>query len=57
VANLIREGTTYKLTSVLQTGKKLGMIMMDESLKRLIKEGKLTKDHARGVATNHKLFN
>ncbi|RMG16210.1 MAG: type IV pilus twitching motility protein PilT [Planctomycetota bacterium] len=57
VANLIREGTTYKLTSVLQTGKKLGMVMMDESLKRLVQEGKLSKEYARTVATNPKLFN
>jgi twitching motility protein PilT len=56
VANLIREGTTYKLTSVLQTGKKLGMVMMDESLRRLWKDGKISKEVARANATNPKLF-
>ncbi len=56
VANIIREGTTYKLLSVLQTGRKLGMILMDESIKKLLEEGVITKEVARGAATNPKLF-
>jgi len=32
VANLIREGKTYQLPSVLQTSKKLGMITLNDSL-------------------------
>ena len=56
VANIIREGTTYKLLSVLQTGRKLGMILMDESIKKLLEDGVITKDVARASATNPKLF-
>jgi twitching motility protein PilT len=56
VANIIREGTTYKLLSVLQTGRKLGMILMDESIKKLLDDGLITKEVARGAATNPKLF-
>ncbi|MCO5171620.1 MAG: PilT/PilU family type 4a pilus ATPase [Planctomycetes bacterium] len=56
VANIIREGTTYKLLSVLQTGRKLGMILMDESIKKLLDEGVITKEVARASATNPKLF-
>lgn len=56
VANIIREGTTYKLLSVLQTGRKLGMILMDESIKKLLDDGIVTKEVARASATNPKLF-
>ena len=56
VANLIREGTTYKLLSVLQTGKKLGMQMMDDSIKQLLEAGKVTLEVARANAHNPKLF-
>lgn len=56
VANVIREATTYKLISVLQTGRKMGMILMDESIKELLDKGVITKEVARGSATNPKLF-
>ena len=56
VANLIREATTFKLHSVLQTGKKLGMILMDDCLKKLLKEGKISKEVARFGAHNPKTF-
>ena len=56
VANIIREGTTYKLLSVLQTGKRLGMTLMDDCLKNLLSEGKITKEAARVAAHNPKNF-
>ncbi len=56
VANIIREGTTYKLISVLQTGKRLGMVLMDDCLRSLLKEGKITKEDARVAAHNPKSF-
>ena len=56
VANIIREAQTYKLISVLQTGRKLGMILMDESIKELLDKGLVTKEVARAAATNPKLF-
>jgi twitching motility protein PilT len=56
VANLIREGTTYKLISVLQTGRKLGMQLMDDAIKDLLQKGEITKEIARAGAHNPKLF-
>ena len=56
VANLIREGTTYKLISVLQTGRKLGMQLMDDCIRDLLQKGEITKEVARAAAANPKLF-
>jgi twitching motility protein PilT len=39
VANCIREGKTYMLPGIMQTGKHVGMITMDESLKQLYIKG------------------
>ena len=44
VANCIREGKTYMLPGVMQTGKNVGMITMDESLRRLYIQGLITPD-------------
>jgi twitching motility protein PilT len=42
VANCIREGKTYMLPGVMQTGKNVGMITMDESLRTLYIKGLIT---------------
>ena len=39
IANLIRENKTYRIDSSIQTGKKLGMQLLDEHLWRLYDEG------------------
>jgi twitching motility protein PilT len=39
VANLIREGKTNQLKSIMQTGKKEGMLTMNDSLLALVKSG------------------
>ena len=39
VSNLIREGKTYQLTSVMQTGKNLGMQTLNDHLFQLVKSG------------------
>jgi twitching motility protein PilT len=46
VANCIREGKTFMLPGVMQTGKNVGMITMDESLRRLYVEGVISRDEA-----------
>ncbi|MFT4177452.1 MAG: type IV pilus twitching motility protein PilT [Luteolibacter sp.] len=46
VANCIREGKTFMLPGVMQTGKNVGMITMDESIRRLYKQGIITRDEA-----------
>jgi twitching motility protein PilT len=47
VGNLIREGKTYQLASVLQTGRKQGMITMDDSIRNLLRKGIVTLETAR----------
>ncbi|OHB79826.1 MAG: type IV pili twitching motility protein PilT [Planctomycetes bacterium RBG_16_55_9] len=42
IANLIRENKTYRIDSSIQTGKKLGMQLLDEHLWRLYDTGKIT---------------
>jgi twitching motility protein PilT len=46
VANCIREGKTFMLPGVMQTGKNVGMITMDESLRRLYVDGSITREEA-----------
>jgi len=42
IANLIRENKTYRIDSSIQTGRKLGMQLLDEHLWRLYDVGKIT---------------
>jgi len=44
VANCIREGKTFMLPGVMQTGKAVGMITMDESLRRLYVKGIISRE-------------
>jgi twitching motility protein PilT len=46
VSNCIREGKTFMLPGVMQTGKNVGMITMDESLRRLYVQGTITREEA-----------
>ncbi|HEY1066494.1 MAG TPA: type IV pilus twitching motility protein PilT [Pirellulales bacterium] len=39
IANLIRENKIFRITSSIQTGKKFGMILMDDALYNLWKKG------------------
>jgi twitching motility protein PilT len=43
VRNLIREGKTHQIYSVLQTGSATGMQTMDSSLATLVRQGKITR--------------
>ncbi|MDQ7798035.1 MAG: type IV pilus twitching motility protein PilT [Candidatus Edwardsbacteria bacterium] len=38
VSNLIREGKTYQLPSIIQTNRKMGMVMLNESLMDFVKK-------------------
>ncbi|MHC4068284.1 MAG: type IV pilus twitching motility protein PilT [Planctomycetota bacterium] len=42
IANLIRENKTYRIDSSIQTGRKLGMQLLDEHLWRLYEMSKIT---------------
>jgi len=46
VANLIRENKTFRITSTIQTGAKLGMVLLDDSLFQLWNDGKITLEDA-----------
>ncbi|MCH5271823.1 MAG: type IV pilus twitching motility protein PilT [Lachnospiraceae bacterium] len=46
VRNLIREGKSHQLTSVMQTNRKLGMITMDEAIQQLYYNGRISRDMA-----------
>ncbi len=46
VRNLIREGKSHQLVSVMQTNRKMGMITMDESILQLYYEGKIGREMA-----------
>ena len=50
VSALIRDGKTFMLPGVMQTGKKIGMIMMDDALANLYHEGRISKEEAIGRA-------
>jgi twitching motility protein PilT len=42
VANLIRDAKTFMLPGIIQTGKKLGMKMMDDALMELVQDGTIS---------------
>jgi len=42
IANLIRENKTYRIDSSIQTGKRLGMQLLDDHLWQLYESGKIT---------------
>ncbi len=46
VANLIREGKTFQLPSIMQTGKAQGMQTMNDALLQLVREGQVTPEEA-----------
>jgi twitching motility protein PilT len=44
IRNLIRENKTYRIDSSIQTGRKHGMFLLDESLFKLWKDGLVEKE-------------
>lgn len=46
VRNLIREGKTHQITSVMQTNRKQGMLTMDDALAQLCHEVKISREMA-----------
>lgn len=46
VRNLIREGKTFQIPSVIQSGARFGMQTMDQSLARLVNEGTISQEIA-----------
>lgn len=56
VANLIREGRTHEIATVIQTSSQEGMIDMDRSLAELVRRGEVTIERAYERAIDPKTF-
>jgi twitching motility protein PilT len=56
VSNLIREGKTFQIPSVIQTGKAEGMQLMDQALQALVAAKKVAAEEAVKYAVNKALF-
>src|SRR5262249_53876755 len=54
--NLIREDKTAQILSVIQTGAQYGMQSLDQSLRDLVMQGRLSRDEAMRKSSNPKLF-
>jgi twitching motility protein PilT len=52
IANLIREGKTHQMETIIQGSGALGMQTLDQSLKALLTAGKVTFEEAIGKAKN-----
>lgn len=50
VKNLIREGKTYQIPTFMQTSKKDGMVIMDDTLIELYRQGVISYENAVGFA-------
>jgi len=46
IANLIRESKIFQIPSIMQTGRKLGMALMNDSLFKLVKDGIVAPEEA-----------
>ena len=46
ISNLIREGKTFQIPSIMQSGKKLGMCLMNDSFLDLVKRGLVRPEDA-----------
>ncbi len=55
IGHLIREEKVHQIRGLMQTGKQYGMVLMEESLIRLAKEGKITKETALAWAEDVKM--
>ena len=54
VENHIRKNETFKIPSVLQTSRRLGMVLLDDHLLELFKAGKIDRDTALRAAQQPK---
>ena len=54
--NLIREGKTHQIPSVIQTGLQFGMQSMDQSLMKFVQDRKISLDQAQLYANDVAFF-
>ena len=56
VRNLIREAKTHQIPSMIQTGKKYGMILLDDAIMDLLNRGMISADEAYMKANDNGRF-
>ena len=56
VRNLIRENKTYQIPSMIQTGKKYGMLLLDDAIMDLVEKGYINPDDAYAKANEKAHF-
>ena len=56
VRNLIREAKTHQIPSMIQTGKKYGMILLDDSIMELYRKGMISAEEAYAKANEKGRF-
>lgn len=56
LSNMIRDGKTFQIPSVMQMGRASGMITMDEALMNLVKAGTVTFEDAAAKSPDPKAF-
>jgi len=52
VSNLIREGKTFQIQSIMQTNRGLGMVTMNDALLELVRNGSIDPEEALAKAPN-----
>ena len=57
IRNLIREGKSFQIQNVIETGKDLGMITMDAALASLVFEGRVSREAAEEKCLDRDNFN
>lgn len=56
IANCIREGKTFMIPGIIQTGKQQGMILMDDSLQKLYSAGTISAEECLFRSDNKQLM-
>ena len=56
VSNLIRDGKTFQIPSIIQTGKREGMQQMDQALQELVSVNRVSVEEAHKYAVNKERF-
>ncbi len=56
VANMIRDGKTFQINSIMQTQRHIGMRPMDDSIQALLQEGKITRQTALDYANDPRIL-
>ncbi|RMF87931.1 MAG: type IV pilus twitching motility protein PilT [Nitrospinota bacterium] len=56
LANLIREGKTFQIPSIIQTGKREGMQTMDQAIAELLRQKLITPEEAYAKAIDKETF-